>query len=99
MNKETFIKCMQQIQNFHSQQETLSDVIEKLSDGYCVFTMGNQLVDIILDLINKNLNIEDNLLLGWWLYEDVDKIIYDERRAISVKTLDELYNYIIQSYN
>jgi len=99
MNKETFVKCMQQIQNFYSQQEILSDAIEKISDGYCVFTIGNQLVDIILDLINKNLNIKDDLLLGWWLYEDVDKIIYDERRAISVKTLDELYNYIIQAYN
>jgi hypothetical protein len=101
MDKKTFTQYMQQIQNFHSQQETVSDIIEKISDGWCIITIGNQLVEIIINLINKTLHIQDTELLSWWLYEDVDKIIYenDDETEVSVRTLDELYEYIIKSYN
>ena len=43
-----------------------------------------------------NMNREDDFL-SWWLYEDVDKVIYDDDKKISVKTLEELYNFIISN--
>ena len=72
MTKEQFIKRMNLIQNFQSEQQTLSVLIDKITEGY-------------------------NDILAWWLYEDVDKVIYDKDKEISVRTLEELYDYIIKN--
>lgn len=98
ITKEQFIKAISQIQNLHSQQDTLNHLIDKLTDGFSVVDIGNYVVEELIDMININLELEDKDLLGWWLYEDVEKIIYVEDKAIKVETLDELWNYI-QNYN
>jgi len=97
MNKEHFIKRMSLIQNFHSEQETLSVLIEKIIDGWAVVKMGSYLIDEIINMINESLHIEDKGLLSWWLYENVEKVIYypDINKEVSVRTLEELYNYIM----
>ena len=86
---------MSLIQNFHSEQETLSVLIEKIIDGWAIVTMGEYLVNEMIDMINESLNMEDKDLLYWWLYEDVKKIIYYDDKEINVETLEELYDYII----
>jgi hypothetical protein len=99
MTKEKFIKRMSLIQNFYSEQDTLQVMIEKISDGYSVVTMGNFIVDELVNMIEEDIGYKD--ILGWWLYEDVDKVIYekDESKEYSVRTLDELYDYIARSKN
>lgn len=95
MTKEQFIKRMSLITNFHSQQNTVSKLIEKISDGFAVVNIGDCLVSEILDIIIEDLQIKDKDLLGWWLYENVDKVIYYANKQISVRTLEELYDYLI----
>ena len=94
MTKEQFIKRMSLIQNFRSEQDTLSVLINKISDGYPIVTIGDYLVNELMDTISEDLHIEDDLL-SWWLYEDVEKVLYDNETEISVRTLEELYDYII----
>lgn len=98
MTKEQFIKRINLIQNFHSQQDTLSKLIDRLTDGFSVVDFGGYLVDEIVKMINEDMNIKDEDLIFWWLYEDVEKIIYDskdEENDIRVKTVEELYDYIV----
>jgi len=97
LSKELFIKRMNLIQNFHSEQEALSVLIEKIIDGWVVVTIGDYLINEIIDMLNEALNIEDKGFLSWWLYEDVDKIIYYGDKEISVRTLEELYDYLASS--
>lgn len=42
------------------------------------------------------MGIKDRDLIYWWLYEDVDKIIYFSDMEVDVETLDQLYDYIIK---
>lgn len=100
MTKEQFIKRMELIQNFHSEQETLQVLIDKINDGYSIVTIGNYIVDELVNMIMEELHITDKDLLSWWLYEDVDKIIYDmdKKPLYNVKTLDGLYDYIVKEY-
>lgn len=97
LSKELFIKRMNLIQNFYSEQDALSVLIEKIIDGWAIVTIGNELVNEIIDMLNEALNIEDKGFLSWWLYEDVDKIIYYGDKEISVRTLEELYDYLTSS--
>lgn len=97
MNKEQFIKLMRLIQNFMSEQETIQVLINKLTDGYSIVTIGDNLIDEIINTITDILHMKDKDLLSWWLYEDVDKVIYEGEygeKEISVRTLEELYDYI-----
>ena len=95
MTKEQFINRMSLIQNFQSEQETLQVLIDKITDGYNVVTIGNYLVSEMINMIEEDLDYRD--ILGWWLYEDVEKVIYDKDKEISVRTLEELYDYIIKN--
>lgn len=100
MNKEQFIKLMSLIQNYQSEQETLSALIKKLTDDYPIVIMGDDLIDGIINTLTDILYIEDEDLISWWLYEDVDKVIYDGKygeNEISVRTLEELYDYIVKN--
>lgn len=96
ITKEQFIKRMSLIQNFHSEQETLSVLIEKVIDGYAVVTMGDYLVAEMRTMIQESMGLEDNNdILDWWLYEDVDKVIYEnDGTETSIRTLEELYVYL-----
>lgn len=98
INKDQFTKAMSQIQNLHSQQDTINILIDKLTNGFSVVDIGSCVVEELIDMININLELEDTNLLDWWLYEDVEKIIYIDDKPVKVETLDELWDYI-QNYN
>jgi hypothetical protein len=98
MSRENFIKRMQLIQNFESEKDTLSVMIEKIIDGYAVVTIGSYIIEEMINMVTESFELEDKELLSWWLYEDVDKVIYIGQHGeemISLRTLDELYDYII----
>ena len=94
VTKEQFNKRMELIQNFHSEQETLQVLIDKLTDGYSVVDMGNYLVEELVNIITEELHIKDKDLLFWWLYEDVEKIIYNgeyrDQLIIEGETIEEI---------
>ena len=96
ISKEDFIKTIRLIQNFYSEQDTLGALIDRLTDGYAVVDFGSGLVNIIIDLLILNMGMQDQDLLSWWLYEDVDKIIYYNDEEINVSTPELLYDYIIK---
>ena len=95
MTKELFVKRLQLIQNFRSQQETIGKFMEKFIDGWAIVTFGDYLIDEIIEMIIEAMKIEDKELISWWLYEDVEKIIYFNKAEIDVGTPEKLYDYII----
>lgn len=99
MEKDLFIKRMNTILDFEKEQKAISSLIDKITDGYPVVTFGGDLILELLSSINEAMNIRDNDLLSWWLWENVDKIIYytekDNKQEIKVETLEELYDYIL----
>lgn len=94
ITKEQFIKRIQLIQNFHSEQETLGVLIKKITDGYPIVTIGDYLVAEMIDMIEENLDHKD--MLEWWLYEDVEKIIYNSDNTVfaDVTKIEDLYDYM-----
>lgn len=97
MNKEQFVRKLHLIQNFHSEQETLSALVNKISDGFSVVTIGDCLVGEIINTINEEMDIDDKDLISWWLYENVKKIIYlINGEEVKVETAEELYNYLVE---
>ncbi len=53
IDKESFIKSIKEIQKFHKEQNVLDALIEKISDGFPVTTIGNNLVTSVIDVISS----------------------------------------------
>jgi hypothetical protein len=101
MTKEKFLKYMRLIQNYDSECQTLTVLINKISSGFSVACFGSYLVSAIVEMINDTMEIMDKSLLEWWLYEDIEKVVYYynnekcEQIPIRIETLEELYDYLI----
>lgn len=97
MTKEQFIKRIGLIQNFISEQETLGVLIDKITDGYPVVTIGDYLIREMINMIEEDLEHKD--ILEWWLFEEVEKLIYDENMNViaNITKLEDLYNYMVNN--
>ena len=94
MTREEFVRRLKLVQDFHFEQNILSDLINKLSDGFAVATIGSLLANEVLNQLNKDMEMDDIDFLEWWLYEDVEKNVYIDGVAIDVKTPEKLYDFI-----
>ena len=86
-----FNKGIKQYQDFNNYLDKLkengldildTDLVEK---AYLVFDTW----------IESILNEEGQDLIYWWLFEDVDKILYEDGKSdINVERLEDLYSYM-----
>ena len=90
MNKEAFIKTINKYKQFIDASDKLNDLGIDLSEGPIT-----DAIDAIFDAwLAEFLNEEDIDIIYWWLFEDVDKIIYDGDEEINVEDIEDLYNYL-----
>lgn len=97
VTKIEFAKTIKLIQNFQSHQDNLNRLINILTDSKSIAIIGDELILELIKLLNKILNIKDEGLLYWWLYESEDRVIYlhDKDIELGLSTPEELYNFII----
>lgn len=62
-----------------------------------IFSQASNVSNDLVTLLGKN-NNELIDLINWWLYEDVDKILWLNGEEISVRTIDEFCKYINENY-
>lgn len=90
MNKESFIKTINKYKQFIDTVDKLNDLGVNLYEGAIADS-----IDAIFDAwLTEFLNKEDVDTIYWWLFEDVDKIIYDEDKEINVEKIEDLYDYL-----
>ena len=97
LSKEKFIEYLTAITKYNEEADKLSDFFEANLFESPLFTKATNLTNIVISYLSDvNEYVED--LINWWLYEDVDKVLHYKDKEISVKTIDELYNYINENY-
>ena len=90
---DEFKEVMEIVKEFDKAQETLTKVLIKENTGFVDF--GFPLQGLIFRLLKEIFNIEDPDLLEWWLYEDVEKIIYyPDGLKYDLTNIKDLYYYI-----
>jgi len=84
MEFEKFKKYIDTINNTHEKQDLLSKCIEEnlATNTYCIVDISTDVIASLIDLLADYYNckyerdgVDDNDI-SWWLYEDVEKIIY-----------------------
>lgn len=98
MKKENFVKAIELMKAFNDKVDLLSDnlninIIE--SDFYSI---PAQLFDNFIESVCTEDGAE---LVFWWMYEDVEKVIYESdessEKVYHLDTVDDLFNYMCQN--
>ena len=75
LSKEKFIQYLNSIKNLDHEVDKWEDFLKIDIFESPLFQRSFDLIDIVIKyLSNNNTDIED--LISWWLYEDVDKLIF-----------------------
>ena len=95
---EEFKKALEMIQKYEQERGVISKIMVKDSTGFIDF--GIDILDELVKMLEKLMNDEKTQLISWWLWEDVNKIIYfkKENYNYDVTTPEDLYYYLTKKY-
>lgn len=94
ISKETFCKVIAMMQEQDQINEQVEKALELIAER--VFFLGAhdrnaKAVRILL----KEIFHDVNDYLSWWLYEQVEKVIYWDDRSFDVSTPEAFYDYMV----
>jgi len=104
MNKNTFKTIVTSILRQHEVDGDINAILQLAqSDTYFMGTtideIGQSFDMVFLDAYNNNKEALD--LIHWWMYEDIEKFLYDSRSGEVINDLtelDDLYEYLEKYY-
>lgn len=100
ISKDMFCKAIAAIQKDRETNEKLTDALDKyLLNGHAVVESSasyEMLIELLKDFFNDNVQYST---IEWWLYDKVDKYIYDEQGNIiaDLTTVEALYDYLVEN--
>jgi len=86
---------MKLIQDFYKKQDTLKELIESISEDWVTVAIGDDLIRELIIMIAEEFKVTEDLI-GWWLHEKVDKVLYIENEEFSVRTLEEFHDFLVK---
>ena len=98
VSKETFIKIIELIQEQDKIDEEIGTALEKICGSWVIFGTESKIKQALFLLLNEVIN-DSYDSISWWLYENVDKFIYDKKGNIieNLTSVDALYDYLIKN--
>jgi hypothetical protein len=91
INKELFIEIINSIKEQNQIDYEVGQSIEKISDTYVMINSKNKIYNALYKLLEQ---IDTDDFIGWWLYEDVEKVIWVKDKKIKVDTPEKLYDFL-----
>jgi hypothetical protein len=91
MSEEKFVETLLKYQNFLDVSDRLMDLGIDLTEGPVTMAIDT-LLDSWIDAITGEAGSD---LIYWWLFEDVEKKIYEDDKVVAtLDTAENLYNYM-----
>lgn len=98
ISKKIFLQIIHDIKKEDERLDQIATFLESnIITGYAnlnPFVFRNT-IELILEEIFTEEGFD---LIFWWLYEDVEKVIYEGESEIQLKTEEDLYEYLIKNY-
>lgn len=97
LSKDEFKKVIENIQKQDEINDTITTALNPVCEGNGFFYDGGRFYrSALMIALNAALDLKDKDIIEWWLYDNVDKIIYFENEDISVVSIDDFYDYLIK---
>ena len=71
----------------------VSKSLELISDSWVMINTKNKEYESLRDILKEIFNDVSDMI-GWWLYEDVMKVVYINKKEVSVRSVEELYTVL-----
>lgn len=95
MTREQFKKYIRKVEEVSEFSGKLSDLGVEILNCKELFYVD----EIFSAWVKSDFGEEGEDLVSWWLYEDVDKILYKEDGGeISLEDIDDLYTFLEKNY-
>lgn len=106
MNLQLFKEIVHVIKRHDNLNQEFSKFLEQkiCTSSFCTVDYGNELTEMLIKTLCDEFNLMDEYnnkeypdLITWWLYEDVDKILYtkEPNQKIDVNDIEDFYNYLV----
>lgn len=105
IRRKQFVSILESIQKGIEKRDKFNDAMEEISDSYFICELGNEWLNASIVLLEKAVK-DKNETISWWLWEDVEKVIYippehpdnpwKQEISVQVDTPDRLYSYFQQ---
>ena len=98
ITKEMFCASLNSIQKEKERMNKSERLLsENLLDGWVVIKEGETLqtlIDLLIDLMEDD---HDDSMIEWWLFDNVEKYLYDKAGNIvnDLTTAEALYDYLV----
>lgn len=95
ISKEIFVKLIDAIKREDERCDKESDAFQILLPEVSVIKIS-ELQNELIEILEKAFNCGD--LISWWLFEDVEKVLYEADTNKVYKRLDtteDLYDYLV----
>lgn len=103
-DKEIFVSTLDKLKAGLQNREDFDKTIERFSSGFVVLNVCNDWLDGLIDLLAYMVD-DTNDIISWWLFENVEKIIYIEANSklnptnqeikFDVSTPEKLFDYFV----
>lgn len=92
ISKELFIEVINQIQENLKREQRFEEAIAEY--GNCLVPVFDH-ENLDITLLQIIMNDTKNDWIPWWLFEDVEKIIYKDEQKIDLTKVEDLYDFLI----
>jgi len=97
ISKELFCKTLNEIIAQGELDENFGKAIETMGDGYFLFGIENKYRSSLLEVLAAVFQ-DDGEYISWWLYEDVEKVVwFEDKTEIPLKTAEQLYDFLLDN--
>lgn len=102
ITKETFVKVLNMIKEQQEIDDKVGDALETVCGGWVLFNSENKNLEALL-LLLKELFVDIDDYISWWLYETVEKIVITKavgpfdipgERTWDLTTAEALYDFM-----
>lgn len=98
---ELFEKTIQKIRAKEESDHKFTKLLDSMCDGYPIFGVDNGFIVAMLNLLKTGMQDRGDTI-SWWLYEDVEKVIWWQENGKEVEchlnTVRDLYDYLVREY-
>ena len=93
ISKPLFVQTLKNIKEQSQKIDEFNGALETLCDGYVVFDANNRYLESLLDVLREVFNDEEDYI-GWWLYEEVEKVIWIDNQKLDVSNPGVFYDFL-----
>lgn len=99
ISKEMFCRAMAAIQADAENNKKLSRALENYLVENWVEVKHSSSFNALLDLLKELFHDFDNQLIEWWLWDHVEKKIYDNENNViaDLTSVEDFYDYLVQN--